>query len=51
MVEVGIIMGSASDLLVMQEAADILKELGVEFEINIVSAHRTPEEVHLFPLR
>ena len=43
MVEVGIIMGSASDLPVMQEAADILKELGVEFEINIVSAHRTPE--------
>jgi len=41
--EVGIIMGSKSDLPVMQEAADILKELGVEFEINIVSAHRTPD--------
>lgn len=36
-------MGSKSDLPVMQEAADILKELGVEFEINIVSAHRTPD--------
>lgn len=41
--QVGIIMGSKSDLPVMQEAADVLKELGVEYEINIVSAHRTPE--------
>jgi 5-(carboxyamino)imidazole ribonucleotide mutase len=43
MVEVGIIMGSASDLPIMQDAADILKEFGIEFEMNIVSAHRTPE--------
>lgn len=43
MAEVGIIMGSASDLPVMQEAADILKEFGISYEINIVSAHRTPE--------
>ena len=43
MAEVGIIMGSASDLPVMQDAADILKEFGVSFEMNIVSAHRTPE--------
>ena len=41
--QVGIIMGSKSDLPIMQEAADVLTELGVEFEINIVSAHRTPE--------
>lgn len=41
--EVGIIMGSKSDLPIMQEAADVLKELGIAFEINIVSAHRTPE--------
>ena len=41
--QVGIIMGSKSDLPVMQEAADVLKELGVDYEINIVSAHRTPE--------
>ena len=41
--QVGIIMGSKSDLPVMQEAADILKELNVEFEINVVSAHRTPQ--------
>lgn len=43
MTEVGIIMGSKSDLPIMQEAADILKELGVGYEINVVSAHRTPE--------
>lgn len=43
MIEVGIIMGSASDLPVMQDAADVLDELGVGYEINIISAHRTPE--------
>ncbi len=36
-------MGSKSDLPIMQEAANILKELGVAYEINVVSAHRTPE--------
>lgn len=43
MAEVGIIMGSASDLPVMQDAADILDTFGISYEINIVSAHRTPE--------
>jgi 5-(carboxyamino)imidazole ribonucleotide mutase len=43
MVKVGIIMGSKSDLPVMQEAADFLTEIGVEYEMKIVSAHRTPE--------
>ncbi|NND70035.1 MAG: 5-(carboxyamino)imidazole ribonucleotide mutase [Rhodothermales bacterium] len=42
---VGIIMGSASDLPVMEPAADILKELGVPFELTIVSAHRTPHRM------
>ncbi|KAA9355258.1 5-(carboxyamino)imidazole ribonucleotide mutase [Larkinella humicola] len=42
---VGIIMGSSSDLKVMQEAADILTELGVSYEIDVVSAHRTPEKM------
>jgi 5-(carboxyamino)imidazole ribonucleotide mutase len=42
---VGIIMGSKSDLGVMQEAADILSELDVAFEMEIVSAHRTPERM------
>ena len=40
---VGIIMGSQSDLPIMKEAAQILEELKIPFEINIVSAHRTPE--------
>ena len=42
---VGIIMGSLSDRKVMQEAADILTELGVAWEMDIVSAHRTPEKM------
>jgi 5-(carboxyamino)imidazole ribonucleotide mutase len=42
---VGIIMGSESDLRIMQEAADVLKDLGVEFELTVVSAHRTPERM------
>ena len=45
MTQVGIIMGSASDLPVMQEAIDILKELGIDYEVDIVSAHRTPEKM------
>src|SRR3954466_10643181 len=40
--EVGIIMGSQSDLRIMKEAASVLEELGIAFEITIVSAHRTP---------
>ena len=42
---VGIIMGSKSDLPVMQGAADMLKELDIPYEISIVSAHRTPERM------
>lgn len=45
-VRVGIIMGSDSDLPVMQEAADILSELGVTHEMTIVSAHRTPARLY-----
>lgn len=41
-ISVGIIMGSDSDLPVMQPAADILKEFGIGFEVTVVSAHRTP---------
>jgi len=43
--QVGIIMGSQSDLPVMAEAAEILEELGIEIEVTIVSAHRTPERM------
>ena len=43
--EIGIIMGSDSDLPVMQEAAKILDELGIAYEVSVVSAHRTPERL------
>ena len=45
---ISIIMGSDSDLPVMQKAADILTELQVPFEMTIVSAHRTPERMFQF---
>lgn len=40
---IGIIMGSSSDLQVMQSAASILTEFGLDYELSVVSAHRTPE--------
>ena len=43
---VGIIMGSASDLNIMNEAAVVLTKLGVAYELTIVSAHRTPERMY-----
>ena len=45
MSKVAVIMGSNSDLPVMQDAIDILKEFGIEVEVDIVSAHRTPEKM------
>ena len=45
MVHVGIIMGSKSDLPIMKEAKLILDEFGIESEVEIVSAHRTPEKM------
>ena len=45
-VSVGVIMGSRSDLPVMSAAADILEELEVPFEVDIVSAHRTPQHLY-----
>ena len=45
MVQVGIIMGSKSDLPVMQDAIDILKDFNIEHEVDIVSAHRTPKKM------
>ena len=44
-VTVSIVMGSDSDLLIMEEAAKILEQLGVGHELDIVSAHRTPEKL------
>ena len=48
MKKVSIIMGSDSDLPVMRHAADVLKELNIEFELTIVSAHRTPGRLFNF---
>jgi len=48
MVKVAIIMGSQSDLKIMQEAADALKMFNVSFEMTIVSAHRTPERMRTY---
>lgn len=45
MKKIGIIMGSDSDLPVMKEASDVLTELGLDAEVTIVSAHRTPERL------
>ncbi len=46
--KVGIIMGSDSDLEVMAEAAKVLEEFGVSYEITVASAHRAPNLVHTF---
>jgi len=46
MAKVGIIMGSDSDWTVMQSAAEILEEFGIEFECQVVSAHRTPQRLY-----
>lgn len=47
---VGIIMGSESDLPVMQSAADQLEHFSIQFEINIVSAHRTPDRMRTYAM-
>jgi 5-(carboxyamino)imidazole ribonucleotide mutase len=43
-IEVGIIMGSDSDLPIMEDAINIFKEFGIGYEVNILSAHRTPNQ-------
>ncbi len=43
--QVGIIMGSESDLKIMQQAAEVLKDFAIDFELTVVSAHRTPERM------
>lgn len=48
MSKVAIVMGSNSDMPVMQDAIDILKEFHIETEVDIVSAHRTPEKLYDF---
>lgn len=46
MPQVGIIMGSDSDLPVMSEAAKVLDDFGIEYELTVVSAHRTPDRMY-----
>ncbi len=50
MKKVGIVMGSDSDLPVVRKAVDTLKSFGIDFEIHVYSAHRTPEEARDFAL-
>jgi len=47
---VGVVMGSKSDAGVVQSALDVLKELGIEYEVNVISAHRTPEKARQYSL-
>lgn len=47
-IKVGIIMGSKSDLHIMNDAADVCKAFGVEFEMTVVSAHRTPDRMFTY---
>jgi 5-(carboxyamino)imidazole ribonucleotide mutase len=48
MAKVGILMGSKSDFDVVKPAVDVLAKFGVETEVRVISAHRTPEEAHEF---
>ena len=48
MKKVGILMGSKSDFDVVKPAVSVLKKFGVETEVRVISAHRTPEEAHVF---
>jgi len=45
---VGVVMGSKSDTEAVQPALDILKELGIDYEVNVISAHRTPEKARQY---
>ena len=49
--KIGIIMGSDSDLPIVQKATDVLKSLEIPFEVHVYSAHRTPEQARDFALR
>lgn len=48
MIQVGVIMGSLSDWETMQHACQVLDELGVEYEKDVISAHRTPDEMFAY---
>jgi len=44
--KVGVVMGSSSDLDTMREAVEVLKEFGLEFDVDVVSCHRAPQLAH-----
>ncbi|MDP3879783.1 MAG: 5-(carboxyamino)imidazole ribonucleotide mutase [Dehalococcoidales bacterium] len=48
MPKVGVLMGSKSDADVMQLTLDVLQELGIDYEVNVISAHRTPEKARRY---
>ena len=50
MAKVGIVMGSDSDMPVMAKAADILEQLGIDYEMTIISAHREPDVFFEYPV-
>ena len=45
---VAVVMGSKSDAAVMQSTLDVLKKLGIDYEVNVISAHRTPEKARQY---
>ena len=49
--KVGIVMGSDSDMPVMAKAADILEELGIPYEMTVISAHREPDVLNMQKVR
>ncbi len=50
MPKVGVVMGSKNDRESLQPALDIMEELGIDFEVNVISAHRTPEKARTYAL-
>ena len=51
MPEVGIVMGSKSDMALMEPAQEVLKELGIEYEVSVISAHRNPDKAREYALK
>ncbi len=47
---IGIVMGSDSDLATMKEGISVLREFGVNFDLNVISAHRSPERAHSYAI-
>ena len=48
---VGVVMGSKSDAEMLQPGLDLLKELGIEYEVNVISAHRTPDKARNYGVK